>query len=122
MDAQTVSRQAFEAMVVDALDTLPEFVLPVVSELAVLVEEEPPPENGVAGGQLLGLYRGVPRTRSAGRVPGTLPDVITLYRLPILRVCSTPEAVATRVRLVLQHEVGHALGMTEQRLRSLRCH
>ncbi len=122
VDPRTVPLTTFETMVVDALDDLPESVLPVVGGLAVLVEDEPDPDAAPAGGQLLGLFHGLPTTRSGGRVPGTLPDTITLYRLPILRVCPTPEAVPARVRQVLRHEVGHALGMTEERLRSLGCY
>jgi predicted Zn-dependent protease with MMP-like domain len=57
-----------------------------------------------------------------GRAPGTLPDTITLYRIPILAVCQRREEVPERVRKVLVHEVGHALGIGEAELRALGWH
>ena len=53
-------------------------------------------------------------------MPGSLPDVITLYRKPILTVCRNADEVAPRVLKVLGHEVGHALGLSEGQLRGLR--
>ena len=50
--------------------------------------------------------------------PGSLPDVITLYRIPILTVCRTVDEVGPRVLKVLGHEVGHALGLSESQLRA----
>jgi predicted Zn-dependent protease with MMP-like domain len=52
-------------------------------------------------------------------VPGSLPAVITLYRVPILAVCRSRDEVAPRVLKVLGHEVGHALGIGEDELRAL---
>src|SRR6478752_2842017 len=114
MDPTAVPLDAFEPMVVDALDSLPDWVLPIVSEIAVQAESERRP-----GVLLLGLYRGVPRTTHYGRAPGTLPDTITLYRIPIVEVCARIEDVPGRVRTVLVHEVGHAMGMSETELREL---
>ena len=71
MDPEAVPLAAFEAMVVDALDTLPDWVVPVVAEIAVLVEDEQPDSERQPGVLLLGLYRGVPRTTHYGRAPGT---------------------------------------------------
>jgi predicted Zn-dependent protease with MMP-like domain len=119
MDPEAVPLAAFEAMVVDALDTLPDWVVPVVAEIAVLVEDEQPDSERQPGVLLLGLYRGVPRTTHYGRAPGTLPDTITLYRIPIVEVCQRLEDVPARVRTVLVHEVGHAMGLSEGRLREL---
>lgn len=119
MDPAAVPRDAFEAMVVDALDSLPDWVLPVVREIAVLVEDEPAATERRPGVLLLGLYRGIPRTTHYGRAPGTLPDTITLYRIPIVEVCDRVEDVPDRVRRVLVHEVGHAMGLSERRLREL---
>src|SRR6478609_6002813 len=119
MDPEAVPLEAFEEMVVDALDTLPDWVVPVVAEIAVLVEDEQPVSERKPGVLLLGLYRGVPRTTHYGRAPGTLPDTITLYRIPIVEVCARIEDVPGRVRTVLVHEVGHAMGMSETELREL---
>ena len=113
MDPDSVLLDAFEAMVEDALESLPDWVLRVVSEIAVFVEDEQEESERQRGVLLLGLYRGVPRTTHYGRAPGTLPDTITLYRIPILEVCARLEDVPDRVRKVLVHEVGHAMGLAE---------
>jgi predicted Zn-dependent protease with MMP-like domain len=122
MHPESIPLPAFEAMVVDALDSLPDWVIPIVAEIAVLVEDDQPPDEQRPGVLLLGLYRGIPRTTHYGRAPGTLPDTITLYRNPILAVCEHPEDVAPRVRKVLVHEVGHAMGIGEDELRALGWH
>lgn len=109
-------------MVVDAMDSLPDWVIPIVAEIAVLVEDDQSPAEKRDGILLLGRYRGVPRTSHHGRSPGTLPDTITLYRVPILAVCERPEDVPVRVRRVLVHEVGHAMGIGEDELRALGWH
>ena len=118
MQPDSVSVEAFEAMVVDAMDSLPEFVAPMMREIAVLVEDEQPVADRKPGQLLLGVFRGVPTTRG-GRVPGMLPSTITLYRIPILAVCRQPEEVPARVLKVLGHEVGHAVGLGESQLREL---
>ncbi|MFC5727864.1 MULTISPECIES: metallopeptidase family protein [Nocardioides] len=122
MDPDSVPIEEFEAMVVEALDSLPEFVLPMMREIAVLVEDEQPAEERQRGQLLLGVFRGVPWTAHGGRIPGTLPSTITLYRIPILAVCRRPEDVPPRVLKVLGHEVGHAVGLGEATLRDLGWH
>ncbi len=106
-------------MVVDAMDSLPEFVVPMMREIAVLVEDEQPAADRQRGQLLLGVFRGNPWTTHGGRIPGTLPPTITLYRIPILAVCRQLEDVAPRVMKVLGHEVGHAVGLKESELRRL---
>ncbi|WP_166664378.1 metallopeptidase family protein [Actinophytocola oryzae] len=119
MDPRLMPPEEFEPLVVDALDALPEWVVPIVSEIVVLVEDQQPAAEATPGVMLLGLYRGFPRTRYSGRPSGSLPDTITLYRIPILLTSPSPEDVPGRVLKVLGHEVGHALGLSEARLREL---
>ena len=119
MDPSLMPREEFEPLVVEALDALPDWVMPIVSEIVVLVEDEQPAAEASPGVMLLGLYRGFPRTRYSGRPSGSLPDTITLYRIPILLTSPSPEDVPGRVLKVLGHEGGHALGLSEARLREL---
>ena len=43
MDPSVVPPDTFEAMVLDALDALPDWVMPIVSEIAVSVEDQQDP-------------------------------------------------------------------------------
>lgn len=114
-----MSHEEFEDLVRDALDALPEWTVPTLAEIAVLVEDVPKPGATRPGSTLLGLYRGIPVTAHGGRVPGSMPSTITLYRLPILSACASREDVPNKVFKVLGHEVGHAMGLPEAELREL---
>jgi predicted Zn-dependent protease with MMP-like domain len=71
----------FEWQVEDALASLPRELRDVVSNVAVVVEAEPPP-----GQPLLGLYQGIPLTRRGSGYAGVLPDKITVYSGPLERL------------------------------------
>lgn len=118
MDADAMDIDTFEKLVSDALAAMPDWVQEAVADVAILVDDLPPAEwNG--SGLLLGQFHGVARSKRGARAPGSLPDRIELYRVPILRVCKSTDEVAGRVRKVLGHEIGHALGVSESRLREL---
>ena len=117
MDPDAVPPEAFDELVRQALDQLPDEAAALVAHIAVVVREEPEPDEVTPGQLLLGQFRGIARTVAGDRVPGSLPDVITLFRVPILTVCRSVEEVAPRVLKVLGHEVGHALGLSEAQLR-----
>jgi predicted Zn-dependent protease with MMP-like domain len=116
---ELVSAEDFDDLVRDAIDELPEWVEHFVEDIVITVDDLPPAEMVGPGRTLLGLYRGVPRTRYGGRPPGSMPDTITLYRLPILATCRDAADVPARVLKVLGHEVGHAFGLSDERLREL---
>jgi predicted Zn-dependent protease with MMP-like domain len=83
-----------------------------MSNVAVVVEDEPPP-----GQRLLGLYQGVPLTRRGAYYNGVLPDKITIYRGPLERLYGYDAGVlAAQVRHVVLHEVAHHFGISDQRL------
>ena len=56
---------------------------------------------------------GVPKR--GRRITGSLPDRIELYRVPIVQVCGSREELADRVRNVLGHEIGYAVGLQARR-------
>jgi predicted Zn-dependent protease with MMP-like domain len=71
---------SFERLVAEALDSLPDDLRSRLSNVELVVEDEPP-----AGQPLLGLYQGVPLTRRGINYSGALPDKITIYRGPLER-------------------------------------
>lgn len=108
-----VSPARFEEMVEAALDSLPERLGRLMSNVAVMVQDEPGPPG------LLGLYVGIPLTSRTTGYAGVLPDRITIYRLAICAVCATEDEVIDQVRRTVVHEVGHHFGITDTRLTEL---
>ena len=80
----------FGQVVQDALDSLPRELRDRISNVEVVVEDEPP-----AGQPLLGLYQGIPLTRRGSGYNGALPDKITIFRGPLERfTAGTPTCCA----------------------------
>ena len=105
----------FDAVVAEALDALPADLRDFMSNVEVVVEDEPP-----AGSQLLGLYQGIPLTRRGSFYAGVLPDKITIYRGPLERLYGADGARLRReVRRVVLHEIAHHFGIDDDRLREL---
>jgi predicted Zn-dependent protease with MMP-like domain len=103
---------SFEVAVEDALDALPDELAALLSNVAVTIEDEPPP-----GQPLLGLYRGVPLTRRTVEYGGVLPDKITIYRRPLERLYgSDPARLRREVRRTVLHEIAHHFGISDARL------
>ena len=102
----------FEHVIRDTLDSLPDDLRNALSNVEIVVEEEPPP-----GERLLGLYQGVPLTRRGLNYSGALPDKITIYRGPLERLYGHDEALLlTQIRRVVLHEVAHHFGISDERL------
>ena len=120
-----MDRAAFEKMVLQALDELPQEFKDKLENVDVVIEDEPDMELAKARGlgskgRLLGLYQGVPlrvRTHYYGMV---MPDKITLFQANIERVCRyTGTDPYSEVKHVLVHEIAHHFGISDQRLRDL---
>jgi predicted Zn-dependent protease with MMP-like domain len=105
--------EPFERMVAAALDGIPAELGRLMDNVAVFVED-----NHVSG-RLLGLYEGIPLTRREQYGALVMPDRITIYRLPILAICATPEQLVEQVRVTVVHEVAHHFGISDGRLRAL---
>ena len=102
----------FEDAIADALDSLPADLREFMSNVAIVVEEEPPP-----GKRLLGLYQGFPLTRRGSGYAGVAPDKITIYRRPLERLSGgDPARLRREIRRVVLHEVAHHFGISDERL------
>jgi len=110
-----VTPEEFEELVGDALDTIPTRLARAMSNVVVLVEAEPPPDQP----GLLGLYEGVPLTARDGWYAGVLPDRITIFRGPILRRARTYQEAVEEVRVTVVHEVAHHFGIDDDELEDL---
>ena len=106
------SARQFEEYAQDAVDSLPPDLRARMSNVDIVVETEPAP-----GQRLLGLYQGVPLTRRSSAYAGVLPDKITIYRGPLLRLYGDdPEKLRQEVRRVVLHEIAHHFGISDERL------
>jgi predicted Zn-dependent protease with MMP-like domain len=112
-------RARFARLVARALDDLPPFFAERMRNVHVVVEEEPTEQQRPKdGGELLGLYEGVPLTGRGGGEP-YLPDRISIFQGPIERMTSSPRGQAKIVRDTVMHEVAHHFGISDARLREL---
>jgi predicted Zn-dependent protease with MMP-like domain len=110
-----MSTEDFEAWAVEALESLPHQLATAMSNVAIVIEEEPP-----AGMPLLGLYQGVPLTSRTSAYGGALPDKITIYRGPLERYYGRDrEELRVQVHRVVLHEIAHHFGISDERLREL---
>jgi predicted Zn-dependent protease with MMP-like domain len=108
-----VDEDTFGTLVEAALESIPPELRRQMRNVTVVVEDMGASPN------LLGLYQGVPLTNRTTQYSGFLPDRITIYRLPILRRCSTVGDVVDQVRVTVVHEVAHHFGIGDKRLHEL---
>lgn len=110
-----MTRETFEELVSQALDRIPPELTRVMDNVAVFVEDEPPADDP----ELLGLYEGTPLTDRGEWYAGVLPDRISIYMGPTLRMCETRDAVVHEVAVTVIHEIAHHFGIDDERLHEL---
>lgn len=104
----------FQAVVSEAVASLPPHIREKLTDIAIVVEEEPKREQ--RGRLLLGLYEGVPLTAWHRDASGKATDKITLYRKNIERIAGSPEEVPRIIRETVWHEIGHYFGLDHDRI------
>ena len=109
-----MNRERFEELVGEALDEVPPELLELMDNVVVLVEDE---SEGDA--ELLGLYEGYALTSRGWDYSGVLPDRITIYRNPTLRICDSEDDVIDEVATTVVHEIAHHFGIDDDRLHQL---
>ncbi|TYL50690.1 metallopeptidase family protein [Agromyces mariniharenae] len=107
--------EAFEALVVDELDQLPDDMVDGLENVVFVVEDRP--EDGSL--DLLGLYDGYALTERDRYGMGEMPDRIILYRDPLLAVADDEEQLREEIHITLVHEIAHFYGIDDDRLHEL---
>ena len=112
---------AFEELVGQALESLPEELARRIDNVEIVVEDEPPEEvlhDLPPGDVVFGYYHGIPLIER-GHYDWVLPDKISIYEGPITRSFRSPDAIREEVRRTVIHEVAHHFGIDDNRLDEL---
>ena len=113
------------ALAEGALAAIPERFTRHARRIAIVVEEMADDETldamGIESGyDLTGLYRGTPMHLASASEPSHEPDMILLYREPILlEWIETGEDLGRLVHNVLVHELAHHFGFTDSDIEAL---
>jgi predicted Zn-dependent protease with MMP-like domain len=115
-----LSRGRIRRYVERALAGLPGQFREAADNVMVAVENSPTPDDEKGKRSrpdepLMGIYRGIPLSERAGYQLVT-PDVIAVFRKPLLRVCRNRREAEEEVRLTVLHEFGHFLGLDEEQV------
>ncbi len=119
-----MERDAFDALVADALRGIPHRFREAMANLAIVVEPEPsrallremeiePPDT------LLGLYQGTPLTERRWDYGNALPDRILLFQGPLERSSEDEDDLVIAIGETLIHEIGHYFGLSEEEIEDI---
>ncbi|MDX1581789.1 MAG: metallopeptidase family protein [Alphaproteobacteria bacterium] len=115
----------FEAIADQVFDDLPDLFRERCADVVIRIEDFPADDDLTGLGlnspyDLLGLYHGVSLPERSVTDSGTLPDMVHLYRQPILLYCrSTGEALEAVIAHVLIHELGHHFGFSDEDMEAI---
>ena len=119
-----MDRAAFEQLVSEALAGIPRRFRQAISNLVIVVEDEPsreilremrvrPPDT------LFGLYQGTPLTRRSWGHGNVLPDRILLFQGPHERAADDEDDLVVSIGETLIHEIGHYFGLSEEEIEAI---
>ena len=119
-----MTRERFERLVADALETMPQSFQEAIRNVAVIVEDAParglldeveidPPDT------LFGLYEGVPLPDRDWTHGNALPDRITLFQRPIEAASRNDNEILVAIGETVIHEFGHYFGLSEEEIEAI---
>jgi predicted Zn-dependent protease with MMP-like domain len=119
-----MTREQFTRLVEEALLEIPRRFRKAMKNVAVVVEDEPPPHileemEIEPPDSLFGLYQGTPLPERSWSYGNTLPDRISIYQRPIEESCEDDEEIMNCVAETVIHEFGHYFGMSEEEIEEI---
>ena len=118
-----MTRAEFEALVVRALEGIPDEIGSRLDNVDVVVEDVPSRDqlagNEIGEGELLlGLYEGIPLTERYG-YGEVLPDKISLFQGSLEALGLSADEMVREIADTVVHEVAHHFGIDDSRLHEL---
>jgi predicted Zn-dependent protease with MMP-like domain len=118
-----ITDESFHKLIDRAFDSLPKVHRDRVKNVAIVTADEPSEKQRIdlklhCNQTLLGLYSGVPLPQRQGREP-MVPDVITLFKLPLLAESTSEASLYENIRHTLWHEVAHYYGLDHDQIHKL---
>jgi predicted Zn-dependent protease with MMP-like domain len=119
------SLEELELLATEALRRLPERFRALCEGVVVQVEDFPTEEvldhmNAQTDFDLLGLFQGVGLPFRSESAPVQMPNMIWLYRRPILDYWAEhDETLGALITHVLVHEIGHHFGLSDDDMMSI---
>ena len=119
-----LTREAFTRLVEEALTEIPRRFREAMTNVAVVVEDEPSPQvlaelEMEPGESLFGLYQGTPLPERSWTHGNALPDRISIYQRPIEEAAEDHEDIIVCVAETVIHEFGHYFGLSEEEIEAI---
>lgn len=119
-----VTQEQFEDLINKALDTLPKKYIERLKNVAIVTADAPTEQQRAKlhlhnGQTLFGLYEGIPLTHRGTGYNLVLPDIITIFKLPLENNINTLEELTEAVRHTLWHEIAHYFGLDHDKIYKL---
>lgn len=106
----------FESVVRTVVDSIPGSLRDRLDNVTIEVVRRPSLEQDPTRSGLLGLYDGVPILERGFDYYGVTPDRIFIFYEPHLKLGLSDDDLRTEIRTTVLHEIGHHLGISDDRL------
>lgn len=112
-----ITDEAFDALITRAMDELPQHYITGLDNVAIVQADDPSPEQKQKmhldnNHLLLGLYEGIPLPVRGAGYTFVLPDKITLFKNPLLRLSHDQATFFENTKRTLWHEIAHFYGLS----------
>lgn len=123
----SIGTKDFDTLASAAIDSLPKQYINNMNNVAIIVEENPTPEQlsrmHVLDNQLLyGLYEGIPLTARNNGYNLVPPDKITIFKNPICQNSTDISNLKEQIKRTIWHEIAHHYGLNHEQMNKLQNH